>query len=148
MFEFLIATALLIFLILVGMPIAFSIGGTTLLYILMTNPINVAAIPLRMFSGVNSFTLMALPLFMLAAEIMIASKISTKLFDFVRLAWASTGAACLRNILASTIMGSLSGAGAFRHAGLGQVEIEAMKEDGMDRPWTARSPRGRPSRAR
>ncbi len=133
MFEFLIATAILIFLILVGMPIAFSIGGTTLIYILMTNPINVAAIPLRMFSGVNSFTLMALPLFMLAAEIMVSSGISTKLFDFVRLGVGKfRGGLAYVNVLASTIMGSLSGAALSDIAGLGQVEIEAMKEDGYD----------------
>lgn len=71
MFEFGIATVLLIGTILIGFPIAFSIGITTVIYILMTNPANISAIPIRMFSCINSFTLMALPLFMLAAEIMI-----------------------------------------------------------------------------
>ena len=45
-----------------------SIGGTTLIYILMTNPQNITVMPIRMFSGINSFTLMALPLFVLAAR--------------------------------------------------------------------------------
>ena len=60
MLEFGIATVLLIGTILIGFPIAFSIGITTVIYILMTNPANISAIPIRMFSGINSFTLMAL----------------------------------------------------------------------------------------
>jgi len=85
MLEFGIATLILIVTILVGFPIAYSIGLTTIFYIFITNPANLLVIPIRMFSGINSFTLMALPLFMLAAEIMVRTGISSKLFDFVRI---------------------------------------------------------------
>ena len=81
MLEFGIATLILIVTILVGFPIAYSIGLTTIFYIFITNPANLLVIPIRMFSGINSFTLMALPLFMLAAEIMVRTGISSKLFD-------------------------------------------------------------------
>ena len=84
---FLIATILLIVLIFAGVPIAFAIGATTTIYLLLVNPANLISIPSRMFSGINSFTLMALPLFMLAAEIMVRTGISTRLFDFVRISW-------------------------------------------------------------
>lgn len=133
MFEFTIATIALMVTIMIGFPIAFAIGGTTLFYMAMTNPINITVIPMRMFSGVNSFTLMALPLFMLAAEIMIKTGISTRMFDFIRIRLGKyRGGLAYVNIVASTVMGSLSGAALSDIAGLGHVEIEAMREDGYD----------------
>lgn len=138
MFEFGIATVLLIGTILIGFPIAFSIGITTVIYILMTNPANISAIPIRMFSGINSFTLMALPLFMLAAEIMIRTGISSKLFDFVRITrfGKKRGGLAYVNILVSTIFGSISGAALSDIAGLGAVELQAMEEDGYDKGFS------------
>jgi tripartite ATP-independent transporter DctM subunit len=131
MTAFLIATAILIVTILLGIPIAFSIAVTSSLYILMTMPENIAIIPLRMFSGVDSFILMAIPLFVLAAEIMVSAGISTKLFAFVRLFLGKIrGGLAYVNVLASTVFGSISGAALSDVAGLGKVEIEAMKEDG------------------
>ena len=137
MVEFSIATVLLIGTILIGFPIAFSIGITTVIYILMTNPMNITAIPIRMFSGINSFTLMALPLFMLAAEIMIRTGISSKLFDFVRISpvGKKRGGLAYVNILASTIFGSISGAALSDVAGLGAVEMQAMEEDGYPKDF-------------
>lgn len=138
MFEVSLATIILVVAILVGVPIAFSIALTTILYILMTNPANIIVLPIRMFSGINSFTLMALPLFMLAAEIMVRTGISTKLFDFVRIGriGKAKGGLAYVNILASTIFGSISGAALSDVAGLGNVELKAMEEDGYDRGFS------------
>jgi tripartite ATP-independent transporter DctM subunit len=131
MTAFFIALAILIVTILIGIPIAFAIGITTVLYILMTIPQNIIVIPLKMFTGVDLFSLMALPLFVLAGEIMIDAGISTKLFDFVRLFLGRIrGGLAYVNVLASTIFGSISGVSLADVAGLGKVEIEAMKEDG------------------
>lgn len=133
MTEFWIATAILLGTIMLGVPIAFAIGGTTMIYILMTNPQNITVMPIRMFSGINSFTLMALPLFVLAAEIMIRTGISSKLFDFVRIRFGKyRGGLAYVNVVGSTIFGSLSGAALSDVAGLGNIEIEAMREDGYD----------------
>lgn len=130
MLEFGIVISILVLLILFDVPIAFSIGGSTLLYILITNPSNITAVPIRMFAGINSFTLMALPLFMLAADLMVSTGISTKLFDFVRIRLGRRrGGLAYVNIVASTIFGSLSGAALSDIAGLGKVEIDAMYED-------------------
>ena len=139
MLEFWIATAILIITILIGFPIAYSIGITTVLYILITNPGNLLVVPIRMFSGINSFTLMALPLFMLAAEIMVRTGISTKLFDFVRITKVGKvrGGLAFVNIIASTIFGSISGAALSDIAGLGKVEMEAMDEDGYPHDFSA-----------
>ena len=135
MLEFGIATLILIVTILVGFTIAYSIGLTTIFYIFITNPANLLVIPIRMFSGINSFTLMALPLFMLAAEIMVRTGISSKLFDFVRITRVGRwrGGLAYVNVLASTIFGSISGAALSDIAGLGKVEIDAMEEDGYEK---------------
>ncbi len=137
MLEFVIAMVILIALILFNVPIAFSISGTTLFYIMITNPANVSAIPIRMFAGVNSFTLMALPLFMLAADLMVSTGISVKLFDFVRIRLGRhRGGLAYVNIVASTIFGSLSGAALSDIAGLGKVEIDAMYEDNYPKDFS------------
>lgn len=136
---FFATTILLIVLIFIGVPIAFAIGASTTVYILMVNPANLISIPGRMFSGINSFTLMALPLFMLAAEIMVRTGISTRLFDFVRISWIGKlrGGLAYVNIVASTIFGSISGAALSDIAGLGYVEMKAMEEDGYDKGFAA-----------
>lgn len=139
MIEFGIASAILIFTIIIGFPIAYGIGLTTVFYIFITNPANLLVIPIRMFSGINSFTLMALPLFMLAAEIMVRTGISGKLFNFVRVTRVGRwrGGLAYVNILANTIFGAISGAALANVASLGKVEIEAMEEDGYDREFSA-----------
>jgi tripartite ATP-independent transporter DctM subunit len=131
MTTFIIATAILIITIILGIPIAFSIALTSTYYILATMPENICVIPLRMFAGTDSFILMAVPLFVLAAEIMVTAGISTKLFDFVRLFLGRIrGGLAYVNVVGSTIFGSISGAALSDVAGLGKVEIEAMREDG------------------
>ncbi|WHH58025.1 TRAP transporter large permease [Petroclostridium sp. X23] len=131
MIEFTLATVILVVTLFLGVPIAFAIGITTFIYIFTTNPQNITVIPLRMFAGVDSFILMALPLFVLAAEIMVKAGISTKLFNFVRLILGRLrGGLAYVNIMASTIFGSISGAALSDIAGLGYVEINAMRDDG------------------
>ena len=133
MFEFGIATALLVFTIIIGLPIAFAIGTTSLIYILITTPAYIKVLPLRVFAGVNSFILMAIPLFVFAAEIMIHCGISAKMFNLVKLfVGRFRGGLAYVNIFASTIFGSISGAALSDIAGLGAIEMNAMREDGYE----------------
>jgi tripartite ATP-independent transporter DctM subunit len=137
MIQFFIATAVLIGTILIGIPIAFAIGLTTIIYFLMTMPQYIQVIPLRMFAGVDSFILMALPLFVLAAEIMIKAGISDRLFSFVRLLIGRMrGGLAYVNVFASTVFGAISGATLSDVAGLGKVEIEAMCADGYKKDFS------------
>jgi tripartite ATP-independent transporter DctM subunit len=137
MFTFYLVTAILVITIIIGIPIAFAIALTTIIYILMACPEQLSVIPLRMFAGVDSFILMCLPLFVIAAEVMIKTGISEKLFSFVRLfvgrLW---GGLAYVNVLASTIFGSLAGAALADVAGLGKIEIEAMTKEGYSREFS------------
>lgn len=119
------------------MPIAFSIGIASVGFILMTNPMALVVVPLRMFSGVNSFTLLALPFFMLSAEIMIRGGVSRRLFALVNLMvgrWQ--GGLAYVNVVESMIFGSISGAALSDVAALGQIEINSMVDNGYDRDFS------------
>lgn len=136
MTAFWLATAILMFAILVGIPIAFSIGMTTVLYMLMVMPQNLTIIPLRMFAGVDSFILMALPLFVLAAEIMVKTGISDKLFQFVKIfVGRLRGGLAYVNVLSATIFGAISGAALSDIAALGNVNITGMVKEGYSRDF-------------
>ncbi|MCR4402755.1 MAG: TRAP transporter large permease [Firmicutes bacterium] len=136
MAAFWIATAILVILIISGMPIAFAIGLSSIAFILTTNPINIIVAPLRMFAGVNSFVLMALPLFVLAAEIMVRAGVSRRLFALVNLLVGRVrGGLAYVNVIESTVFGSISGAALSDIAALGKIEINSMLETGYDRDF-------------
>jgi tripartite ATP-independent transporter DctM subunit len=136
MITFYIVSAILIITIIIGIPIAFAIALTTIIYILMTNPQNLTVIPSRMFAGVDSFVLMALPLFILSAEIMIRTGISEKLFKFVRLlVGRMRGGLAYVNIGASTIFGSISGSAIADIASQGNIEIAEMVKQGYSKDF-------------
>lgn len=133
MAEFAIAFAVLILLLLIEIPIAFSIGFSSILYMLITEPGNILVAPLRIFAGLDSFILMAIPLFVFAAEVMVRSGISKKMFAFVTLFIGRfRGGLAYVNVLASTVFGSISGAALSDIAGLGKIEIESMRDDDYD----------------
>lgn len=133
MTEFTIAMAILIGTILLGLPISYSMGITGFIYILITNPSYLAVIPGRLFAGIDQFQLLAIPFFLLAADIMIHSDISGKLFNFVRLfVGRFRGGLAYVNILASTLFGSISGTALGDIASLGRIEMEEMNREGYD----------------
>jgi len=137
MTAFWISTLCLVLLIMVGMPIAFSIGIASVSFILMTNPMNLVIVPLRMFAGVNSFTLLALPFFIMSAEIMVRGGVSSRLFALVNLLVGRfRGGLAYVNVLESTVFGSISGAALSDIASLGKMEIDAMVENGYDRDFS------------
>lgn len=137
MTAFWISTLGLIVFITLGMPIAFSIGMASVSFILMTNPMNLVIVPLRMFSGVNSFTLLALPFFVMSAEIMVRGGVSSRLFALVNmLVGRVRGGLAYVNVVQSTVLGSISGAVLSDVAALGKMEIDAMVENGYDRDFS------------
>jgi tripartite ATP-independent transporter DctM subunit len=134
---FWIATAALVILIIVGAPIAFAIGIASIVFILLTDPVNLTVMPFRMFAGVSSFTLLALPFFVLAAEIMVRAGVSTRLFAWVNMIVGRfRGGLAYVNVVQSTIFGSISGAALSDIAALGKIEIASMTENGYERDFS------------
>lgn len=133
MADFGLAMGILLVTILIGFPISYSMGITGLSYILLVNPAYIIVVPNRLFAGVNQFQLMAIPFFILAANIMVKSDISKKLFDFARLFFGRfQGGLAIVNVVGSTIFGGISGTALGDVAALGAVEIDAMRREGYD----------------
>jgi tripartite ATP-independent transporter DctM subunit len=135
---FLIVLLLLIF---GGMAIAFSMGITSLIVVIIDR--GLANIPFgilaqRMVYGVNSFPLLAIPFFLLAGRLMNTAGITDRIFNFCNaLIGHVRGGLGHVNILASMIFAGMSGSAVSDAVGLGQIEIKAMKDQGYDEDFSA-----------
>jgi tripartite ATP-independent transporter DctM subunit len=130
-----IVTAGMIILFLLGIPVGYSLGVAGLLAYFneMGSRVNIPMLAQRMQYGVNNFLLLAIPLFILAAKLMNTAGITTRLFNFARLLVGFLpGGLGHANTVASLIFAGMSGAAVADAAGLGQVELKAMKDEGYD----------------
>ncbi|NPA74422.1 MAG: TRAP transporter large permease [Epsilonproteobacteria bacterium] len=128
---------LLLGLILVSVPIFLSIGiSTTVAFIVAKLPLFM--IPQKMFDGVNSYVLLAVPLFMLAGSIMDQGGISKRLVDFSEsLVGHFKGGLAITSILSSMLFAGVSGSAAADTAAVGSVLIPEMKKKGYDKNFAA-----------
>lgn len=96
------------------------------------------SMPLKLTSSLQNFLLLSIPLFILAAKIMNGSSITKRIFKFANVAvgWLPGGLGHA-NILASLLFAGMSGTAVSDAAGLGQIEIEAMKSNGYDTDFSA-----------
>lgn len=124
-------------LLLIGVPISISIGASAILgCISLGYPLMV--IGQKMVSGIDSFLLIAIPLFILAGNLMNAGKITEKIFDFAkRLVGWIPGGLGHANVVASLIFAGMSGSAAADAGGLGTIEMEAMAKNGYDDDFSA-----------
>ncbi len=125
-----IVIGLFILLVATGVPVAFALAAPALLYILVENvPLSLAVS--RVTYALDSFPLLAVPIFVLVGSLMNTSGITTRIFRFAdALVSRLPGGLAQVNILASLIFAGTSGAALADVGGLGQVEIKAMKEKG------------------
>ncbi|HBB18528.1 MAG TPA: ABC transporter permease [Syntrophus sp. (in: bacteria)] len=117
-------------LLLLGVPVAFSFLAASLAYLVATDtPLAIAAQQLS--GGVRGYTLLAIPLYILAGELMNTCGITQRIFDFANaLVGHVRGGLGHVNVLASMIFAGMSGSSSADAAGLGRVEIKAMIEKG------------------
>ena len=130
-----IVTAGMIILFVLGIPVGYSLGVAGLLAYFneMGSRVNIPMLSQRMQYGVNNFLLLAIPLFILAAKLMNTAGITTRLFNFARLLVGFLpGGLGQANVVASLIFAGMSGAAVADAAGLGQVEMKAMRDEGYD----------------
>ena len=130
--------AFFVFLVM-GIPITFVLGLTaTLAFLIRQDLIFLSLIPQRMFSGLSIFTIMAIPFFFLAAELMSKSRITDDLVRFAdALVGRLKGGLAQVNILASAFFAGISGSAIADVAGLGSIEIKAMTKAGYPKPFSA-----------
>ncbi len=122
-----------------GMPIAFGILSSTVYYLLLSDQSReLLSFSARVISASDSYVLLAVPFFMLAAELMNEAKITDRIFDFAKsLVGHIPGGLGHVNVMASIIFAGMSGSGLADTSGLGKVEIKAMKDDGYDAAFSA-----------
>ncbi|MGD1821900.1 MAG: TRAP transporter large permease [Pleomorphochaeta sp.] len=121
-------------LIIIGVPISFSLGLVSFAGILSLPQIPNMIVFTKMFNGLNSFTLLAVPLFILAANLMNEGDITKRLIKFCNaLVGHHKGGLAYSNILVSMIFAGISGSSQADTAGVGKIFIPAMQEDGYDK---------------
>jgi tripartite ATP-independent transporter DctM subunit len=124
-----------ILLMLLGMPVAYALGMAALLGALWID-LPLDAVMIQMASGVNKFSLLAIPCFVLAGAIMAEGGMSRRLVAFAGvLIGFVRGGLSLVNILASTFFGAISGSSVADTASIGSVMIPEMEKNGYPRPF-------------
>ncbi|QPM92380.1 TRAP transporter large permease [Pseudooceanicola algae] len=138
MITFLILAVLLLFIAL-GLPIAVSLGLTAVGFYALQGDFRILAmLPQRMFSATTGFTLLAIPFFILAGNLMNTGGITNRIFRFADACVGHIrGGLGQVNVLASLLFSGMSGAAVADAAGLGQVELKAMADKGYDDDFSA-----------
>lgn len=129
---------IIILLLLLGLPIAWALGATSLGFIACLSDLPLSVLLQKMYNGVNSFPLLAIPLFMLAGSLMNHGGISRRLVDFsLALVGHIKGGLSMVTIVTSMFFGAITGTCAGASAAVGQILIPSMVEEGYPKGMAA-----------
>jgi TRAP-type C4-dicarboxylate transport system permease large subunit len=122
-----------LFLMASGLPVAIAMAGSSLLYILLSGNQPGLTVIHRMIGGIDSFPLLAVPFFILAGNLMNNAGVTNRIYNFALalVGWLKGGLGHV-NVVGSVIFAGMSGTAIADAAGLGTVEIKAMKDHGYD----------------
>lgn len=128
----------LLFLFAINTPIAIAIGVASIFAILVQGDFTMMMVVQRMFSGTDSFHLMAVPLFMFTGTLMEAGGISQRIIDFANalVGWLPGGLAAV-TIVSAMFFAGISGSAAADAAAVGAILIPAMKKSGYKSDFAA-----------
>lgn len=120
-------------LLFLGIPIAFALCLSALSYLVLFSDVPLIIIGQQMLKGVDSFTLMAIPFFVIAGCLMQSGGISKRIVNFAKtlVGWMPGGLAVV-DVVASMIFAAMTGAGAATTAAVGGIMIPSMEEEGYD----------------
>lgn len=136
----LILIAVFFLLVALNVPIGFAIGLATLAALGSIMPIDPATTTLaqRMVAGLDSFTLLAIPFFILSGYLMGAGGVASRLINAAKgLIGALPGGLAVVNIISSMLFGSVSGSAVAATSAIGSFMVPAMKKEGYDAPFAA-----------
>ena len=122
----------------IGLPIALDLICAAVIYLLYCG-LDVGIVAEQICqSMIANYTILAVPMFVLMAELMNGSSISNKLFNFCKgCIGKRRGALAYVNVMISLIFSGMSGSAVADASGIGLIEVEAMKDDGYDAPFSA-----------
>ena len=122
----------------IGVPIAYSLGLSTAIYFLIFNSELLNVMPQMLFAGMDSYTLIALPLFILMGQLMNESKITSRLIEFCLIFVGKIrGGLGLVNVISSMLFGGISGSSVSDTASIGSILIPEMKKRGYPEDYAA-----------
>jgi C4-dicarboxylate transporter DctM subunit len=134
----LIMIALFIILAVIGVPIGIAIGVAALVELMMQGTVPLLIVPQRMYTAVNSVTLMGIPFFMLAGLIMERSGITERLIRFANaLVGSLRGGMCYVSVLTGMLMGGISGSAPADTSALSSLMVPSMEKCGYKREFSA-----------
>ncbi|GAA0317686.1 sialic acid TRAP transporter large permease SiaM [Bacillus carboniphilus] len=126
-----------IILLLMSFPVSFAMALSTLIALIMGGYTS-EVLSLMLVEGIKGYTLLSIPLFILAGNLMNSTGITQRIFDFcTALIGHIRGGLAHVNILASVIFSGISGTAVGDQAGLGAIELRAMVEKGYKKPFSA-----------
>lgn len=118
-------------LMLIGVPIAFAIGGGAILALALSGQFPLEIVLQRFYAGGNSFTLLAIPLFVLSGELMGAARLTDGLVKFANaLVGHFKGGQAVSTLMSNTIFAGLTGSGVADAVAIGSVMIPTLKSRG------------------
>ena len=135
-----IILVLLVVMLIAGVPIAVALGISSVCAILPIMDLNVAVLTgaQRIFSGISVFSLLAIPFFILAGNIMNKGGIAVRLINLAKLVTGRTpGALAQTNVIANMLFGSISGSGTAAASAMGSIIGPIEKEEGYDPSFSA-----------
>lgn len=136
--TFLVLFIVLFLMLAIGVPVGFAIGGATMISMYFCSNLNMVVNAQYCFSGINSFTVMTIPFFMLAGLIMSTGGIAKRIINFASaLIDFVTGALGCVTILACMFFGALSGSGMATTSAIGGMMIPEMKKKGYSSEYAA-----------
>ena len=114
-----------------GIPVAIAMAGASLVYVMVTRTVPDYVVIHRMVGGLDSFPLLAVPFFILAGNLMNSAGITNRIYNFALalVGWMRGGLGHV-NIVGSVVFAGMSGTAIADAAGLGTIEIKAMKDHG------------------
>jgi len=128
---------LMIALIIIGLPVAFSIGIASLVY-LLAEGVSLGMIAQSLVRGVDSFTMLAVPFFLLLGELMNSGGITNRIIGMAKvLVGHFKGGLAQVNNVASILFSGISGSATADTVALGSVLIPAMEKEGYDKKFSA-----------
>ena len=131
----LLVCMLVMFMLKIPVYISMALTGCALMFV--TSGMKWSILSQYLYTGANSFTLLSIPLFLLAAKLMNTGSITKKLFAFCMkvVGWLPGGLGHV-NVLCSVVFAGMSGTAVSDAGGLGSIEIKAMNENGFDNDFS------------
>ena len=123
-------------LMLIGVPVAVSLGASTVLTMLLFTDLDVAAMPQLIFDGINKFALMAIPMFILAGNLLSKGGSARRIIDFAKsMVGHLPGGLPMSAIFACVIFAAVSGSSPATVVAVGSIMFVAIKEAGYPKEY-------------